>query len=75
MSLWWFDADHKRARDVFIKRGYVPVEAFENQINSIRTNWKSIKGVFGTHIIRTLEADGTRLAPETILAKIEETLL
>lgn len=69
-KIWWFDADYDVARAEFIKRGDVPVQRFDIQVPAITQNWAAIETVFSRNIIRTLEADGTRLNPEDIYKRI-----
>lgn len=34
-SIWWFDADHSVARQMFLKRADFQINAFEKQVSDI----------------------------------------
>ena len=71
-SIWWFNADHVRAKRAFTKRGTVSLRAFEIQMQAIVSNWKSIEAIFVPNIITTLDAKGKRLAVKQIYRRITE---
>ena len=65
-DLWWFDADHGKARDEFVRRGTVPVAALDAQMNAIRSNWEDIRELFDPNILLVLGPDGRRMEPDAI---------
>jgi hypothetical protein len=73
IQLWWFDADHAAARAEFIKRGGIPVERMDGQLSKIMEAEVRIRELFHPNIIMTLQADGTRLSPERIYARMQAT--
>jgi hypothetical protein len=68
--LWWFGADHGRARQAFAERGDVPLAAFERQVAAISTNWSAIETVFRPNIVTTLDGQGNRSTPEDLLERM-----
>jgi hypothetical protein len=71
-SIWWFDADHEAARNVFIKRGTVSLQAFEIQMQRIESNWESIETMFAPNIITTLDASGKHMTVKQIYRRIKD---
>lgn len=65
-ATWWFDGDREAARQAFIKRGTVSLEAFRVQMDSIEKNWRAIKEIVGTRIIKTVSPGPTHATPEWI---------
>ena len=72
-SLWWFDADHVRAKEAFIDRGIGSLQDFEIQMKTIITNWTKIESLFTPNIVTTLDAQGKRLSVKDIYRRITET--
>jgi len=66
IALWWFHADHDAAREAFIARGDVSIEAFNLQMAAIKDRWSDIKATFAPNLVTTLRADRTRLEPKAI---------
>ncbi|HUU16595.1 MAG TPA: hypothetical protein VMW72_05555 [Sedimentisphaerales bacterium] len=66
VQIWWFDADYTIARNVFLKRGDVPVQAFDNQVANIMRDREQIESIFSPNILKTLQNDGNHLAPDKI---------
>jgi hypothetical protein len=69
-ALWWFDADRDQARRAYLRRAGGPATAFDRQVADIAREWATIRPVFEPNIITTLSADGTRMAPELLYAKM-----
>ncbi len=71
VGVWWFNADHRTARNAFITRGTVPVECLDIQMPKIVKAWPDIRRVFEPNILETLGADGVRKAPEEIWRQMQ----
>lgn len=59
VEVWWFDGDRDAARESFIKRNTVPVEALNVQMPAIEGAWPEIRAVFEGHIIENVHAGPT----------------
>jgi hypothetical protein len=70
VRLWWFDGDHDRAREEFIKRGTVLLPNFERQMHQIGLHWNEIREVFQPNILQVLDSEGHRMTPEEIWGHI-----
>ena len=66
VELWWFDAPHAKAREEFIRRGIVPVEALVRQMEAIAEEWEEILNVFHPNVVAVIGEDGRRMEPEMV---------
>ena len=57
VRLWWFEADEARARERFLARGGVSLNAFEAQMKRIKNNRAKIEELFQPNILKTLRPD------------------
>jgi hypothetical protein len=65
LSLWWFDADVKRARREHIRNGK-DARAFDVQVADIAAHRVQIETLFQPNVLQVLPARGERLPPEDI---------
>jgi hypothetical protein len=65
LSLWWFDADIKRARSAHIRDGK-DARAFDVQVADIAAHRVQLETLFQPNMLRVLTARGERLPPEAI---------
>ena len=70
VDIWWFDADISAARQKFIERAEHSVENFDRQIARIQQAWPMIAAVFGSHLMRTLCANGIYLSGAEIFRRM-----
>ena len=70
MQLWWFDGDRMAARQAFLRRGTVPVEALDAQMASIDESWFEIQRVFDSQVIETVSPGPRFLPPDSIFGKM-----
>jgi hypothetical protein len=61
VRLWWFEADEGRARETFIARGDVSIDAFDAQMKRIKNNRGKIEELFQPNILTTLRPDNGRM--------------
>jgi hypothetical protein len=60
---WWIGADRAMARKVFVKRGDIPVEAFDNYMREVERQWALVVRLFGERMICGLNANGKQRPP------------
>jgi len=72
VTLWWFDADHGRAREEFIRRRIVSQAALEIQMPAIQKRWDQLRELFHPNIIRVLDSAGQRLDSNDIWQEISQ---
>jgi hypothetical protein len=69
-AIWWLDGDRAAARESFIRRGTVPVEAFELQMKSIEERSQEIQKVFDENVISSVSAGPAYRSPEDIYQRM-----
>jgi hypothetical protein len=68
---WWFDAEPRVAQEAFARRGTGDLANFDSQMAAILRNRDSVERLFGSHRIKTLRDDGSRMSPEEILERMK----
>jgi hypothetical protein len=71
VRLWWFEADEARAREGFIARGGVSIDAFDAQMKRIRNNRGKIDELFQPNILTTLRPDNGRMTFREIFDAVQ----
>lgn len=69
-AVWWLDGDRDLARESFIRRGTVSLQAFEVQMKSIEENWFLMKEVIEENVIHTVSAGPTYAAPDYLYRRM-----
>ena len=69
-AIWWFDGDRNAAKESFVQRGTVSLDAFTAQMQSIENGWLPIKDVIGDNIINTVTAGPTHVTAESIYERM-----
>lgn len=69
---WWFEGDRAAARESFRRRGTAPLEAWHAQVPKIECHWRRIEEMYGSRMIRTLDANGRYTDPEELAGPILE---
>jgi hypothetical protein len=68
---WWFRADEKVAFQHYMCRsGPASAEAYQSQLEKIAGGLQEIEKVYRGRILNVLNADGTRMSAEEILAEM-----
>ena len=70
LRMFWFEGDRLATRYYFVRRGTVPVSAFDSQYAQISSHWPQIEPLFGDNIIKTVHTDGTRLSSDVIFTQV-----
>jgi hypothetical protein len=70
VTAWWFDADRAAARNAFIRRGTVSVEALDQQLGLIDRHWPQLAEFYGPRIVRVLAPSGVFMTPEAISSSV-----
>jgi hypothetical protein len=73
VKLWWFEADEAKARERFIARGNVSINAFEAQMKRIKDNRRKIEQLFHPNIVTTLKPDNGSMTFPQIFDLIRRT--
>jgi hypothetical protein len=68
IGVWWFDGDREAARQRFIDRRTVTLDAFKQQMSDIEGSWSEITEVVGDHVIYSVAKGPTNLPQEDIFA-------
>lgn len=69
-TIWWFDGDRDAAKESFVQRGTVSLEAFIVQMQSIEENWNQIEDEIEDNIITTVSAGPAYTTPEHIYMRM-----
>jgi hypothetical protein len=69
-AIWWFDGDRQVARESFIRRATVPIDAFDIQMKSIEEYWQRIQNVFDENLIYTVSDGPNYATPEYIYSRM-----
>lgn len=70
---WWFDGDHKAAREGFIRRRErlsPDLAGYERQTREITGAWTQISAFYGDRVVRTVLADGSRVSCPELARRI-----
>jgi hypothetical protein len=68
VAAWWFDGDRAAARASFVRRGTVPVEALDQQMQRLDAAWPGISEFYGARVVNVVSPGGIYLPPEKISA-------
>lgn len=72
MAPVWFAASKSHAEGEFVKRGGIPVEAFNTQMQKIAQYQQELGDLFQSCVIFTIDKEGNRVSPEVIYERIVE---
>jgi predicted kinase len=70
MRVVWFELPDDFARERFVARGTVQVEAFDAQVPAIRANYDTIMERVEPEVVSVLEADGMAKSHDAVFAEI-----
>jgi hypothetical protein len=70
VTAWWFDGDRAAARDTFIQRGTVTIDALDQQMALIVQRWPELATFYGDRMLEVVAPNGNFMTPEDLFARI-----
>jgi len=75
VHLFWLDGDPGAVRESFVRRGTVPISAFETQTARIGQRRAELDDLFGSRRLSVLDRAGRYLPPDAIWAWTQQQML